>query len=247
MVTRFMHPRSASHEHLSTPFLASDYAADGQKHLLLAASGSVATIKLPKIAEALSQHQNLSIRIVLTKAAAKFLSGQSGEQPDLQYLQTIPNVDGISLDDDEWTDPWTRGAGILHIELRRWAHLLVIAPLSANSLAKITTGLADNLLLAIVRAWDTTGTTEANEGPRIVKRIVVAPAMNSAMWLHPITKKQIKTLQEDWGVDGGAEDRGWVEVLRPIEKTLACGDSGSGAMVEWTDIVSLVVSRLGLA
>ncbi|KAL8972611.1 MAG: hypothetical protein Q9183_000445 [Haloplaca sp. 2 TL-2023] len=247
MATRFMDPPSASHERLSTPFLASNYAADGKKHLLLAASGSVATIKLPKIAEALSHHQNLSIRIVLTKPAAKFLSGQSGEQPDLQYLQTIPNVDGISLDDDEWTDPWTRGAGILHIELRRWAHLLVIAPLSANSLAKITTGLADNLLLAIVRAWDTTGTTETNEGPRIVKRIIVAPAMNSAMWLHPITKKQIKTLQEDWGVDGKAEDPGWMEVLRPIEKTLACGDSGSGAMVEWTDIVSLVVSRLGLA
>ncbi|KAL8874188.1 MAG: hypothetical protein Q9174_000454 [Haloplaca sp. 1 TL-2023] len=241
-----MCPPSASHKQLSSPFLASNHAADGKKHLLLAASGSVATIKLPKIAQALSQHQNLSIRIVLTKAAARFLSGQSGEQPDLQHLQAIPNVDGIFLDDDEWSDPWTRGAGILHIELRRWAHMLVIAPLSANSLAKIATGLADNLLLAIVRAWDTTGTTETNEGPRTVKRIVVAPAMNSAMWLHPITKKQIKILEEDWGVDGGAEGSGWMEVLRPINKTLACGDLGSGAMVEWTDIISLVESRLDL-
>lgn len=230
------------HQEPFTPFLASNHNADGKKHLLLAASGSVATIKLPKIAEAFSQNQSLSICIVLTKAAEKFLAGQSDEQPALQYLRTIPNVDGIFLDDDEWTDPWTRGAGILHLELRRWLDLLVIAPLSANSLAKITAGLADNLLLSIVRAWDTTGVT--NNSPRAVKRIIVAPAMNTAMWLHPITKKQIKTLQEDWGVDGGPE--GWMEVLKPIEKTLACGDSGSGAMVEWTDIVSVILTRLDL-
>ncbi|KAL8738987.1 MAG: hypothetical protein Q9181_000269 [Wetmoreana brouardii] len=230
-----------SHHH-TAPFVASNYTADGKKHLLLAASGSVATIKLPKIAEALARYQKLSVRIVLTKAAANFLAGQSDEQPRLQYLRTIPNVDSIFRDDDEWTEPWTRGAGILHIELRRWADLLVIAPLSANSLAKITTGLSDNLLLSIVRAWDTTGVTQDRE--RAAKRIIVAPAMNTAMWLHPITKKQIKTLQEDWGVEGGPD--GWVEVLKPIEKTLACGDSGDGAMVDWTNIVSVIETRLAL-
>ncbi|KAL9604086.1 MAG: hypothetical protein Q9179_001975 [Wetmoreana sp. 5 TL-2023] len=230
-----------SHEH-TAPFVASNYAADGKKHLLLAASGSVATIKLPKIAEALARYQKLSIRIVLTKAATNFLAGQSDEQPRLQYLRTIPNVDSIFRDEDEWTEPWTRGAGILHIELRRWADLLVIAPLSANSLAKITTGLSDNLLLSIVRAWDTTGVTE--DRLRAAKRIIVAPAMNTAMWLHPITRKQIKTLQDDWGVEGGPD--GWVEVLKPIEKTLACGDSGNGGMVDWTNIVSAIVTQLAL-
>ncbi|KAI4278129.1 MAG: hypothetical protein LQ337_001273 [Flavoplaca oasis] len=233
---------STSHDKSPVPFLASDHVSDGRKHLLLAASGSVATIKLPKMAEALSHHKNLSVRIVLTKAAQNFLAGQSEEQPTLHHLQSIPNVDSVFLDQDEWTEPWTRGAGILHIELRRWSDLLVIAPLSANSLAKMTTGLADNLLLSVVRAWDATITTA--EDARVVKRIIVAPAMNTAMWLHPVTKKQMKILEEDWGVDGRA--KGWIEVLKPVEKTLACGDPGSGAMKEWADIVSIIEERLSL-
>ncbi|KAL8842862.1 MAG: hypothetical protein Q9176_002498 [Flavoplaca citrina] len=194
------------------------------------------------MAEALSHHKNLSVRIVLTKAAQSFLAGQSEEQPTVQHLQSIPNVDSVFLDEDEWTEPWTRGAGILHIELRRWSDLLVIAPLSANSLAKMTTGVADNLLLSVVRAWDTTVTTA--EVARAVKRIIVAPAMNTAMWLHPVTKKQMNVLEEEWGADGRAN--GWIEVLKPVEKTLACGDPGSGAMKEWTDIVSIIEERLSL-
>ena len=225
----------------STPFVAADSANDGKHHLLLAASGSVATIKLPSIVEALSHHTNISIRILLTQSARNFLAGQSAEQPRLETLRDVPNVDGIYLDEDEWSKPWTRGGGILHIELRRWAHLLVIAPLSANSLAKMTVGLADNLLLSVVRAWDTTGEIE---GGQKRKRIIVAPAMNTAMWRHPITKKQLRVLEEDWGV-GGKND-GWVEVLRPIEKELACGDVGDGAMKDWKDIVSVTELRLGL-
>ncbi|KAI4264214.1 MAG: hypothetical protein L6R42_000680 [Xanthoria sp. 1 TBL-2021] len=204
------------------------------------------------MAEALSCHKGLSVRIVLTKAAENFLAGQSDEQPTLQYLRSIPNIDGVFLDQHEWTEPWTRGAGILHIELRRWSDLLVIAPLSANSLAKMTTGLADNLLLSVVRAWDTTGATDHTASA--VKKIIVAhmlirilfpAAMNTAMWLHPITKKQIKILEEDWGAVG--KPNGWVEVLEPIDKMLACGDPGSGAMREWTDIVSAIEDRLTLS
>lgn len=225
----------------STPFVAADHANDGKRHLLLAASGSVATIKLPSIVGALSQHSNLSVRIVLTKSAQNFLAGQSAEQPPLETLRDVQNVDGIYLDEDEWSKPWTRGGGILHIELRRWAHILVIAPLSANSLAKMTMGLADNLLLSVVRAWDTTGEVEG-VGKR--KRIIVAPSMNTAMWRHPIGKKQLKVLEEDWGVN--SKDGGWVEVLRPIEKELACGDVGDGAMREWKEIVSVIEQRLEL-
>jgi phosphopantothenoylcysteine decarboxylase len=225
----------------STPFVAADHANDGKRHLLLAASGSVATIKLPSIVAALSHYTNLSVRIVLTKSAQNFLAGQSAEQPALEALNNVRNVDGIYLDEDEWSKPWTRGGGILHIELRRFAHLLVIAPLSANSLAKMTMGLADNLLLSVVRAWDTTGEIE---GAEMRKRIIVAPAMNTAMWRHPITKKQLRVLEEDWGV--GGKDDGWVEVLRPVEKELACGDVGDGAMTEWKDIVSVIEQRLDL-
>jgi len=68
--------------------------------------------------------------------------------------------------------------------------------------------------------------------------------MNTAMWRHPVTKKQIKVLEEDWGI--GGEVNGWIEVLRPVGKTLACCDSGDGAMREWTDIVSVIEERLNL-
>jgi phosphopantothenoylcysteine decarboxylase len=225
----------------SSPLIAANHQHDGKKHLLLAASGSVATIKIPNIVTALSQFSNLSIRIIVTASASQFLAGQSREQPSLASLSSLPNVDGIYHDEDEWAQPWTRGAGILHIELRRWADILVVAPLSANTLAKMVGGFADNLLLSVIRAWDTTGLIdERGEGGK--KRIVVAPAMNTAMWRHPITKRQIKVLETEWGVDGA----GWVEVLWPQEKELACGDVGDGAMKDWKEIVSVIEQRLAL-
>jgi phosphopantothenoylcysteine decarboxylase len=98
---------------------------DGKVHLLLASTGSVATIKLPLIISALSKHDNLSIRVMLTKAAAQFLAGQSEEQPTVASLASLPNVDGVYFDEDEWVEPWTRGASILHIELRRQASVTV--------------------------------------------------------------------------------------------------------------------------
>lgn len=232
-------------------FRASDYIGDGKHHLLLAASGSVATIKIPNILNALSHHTNLSIRLIFTKSAINFLAGQSAEQPSLESLRSIPNVDDIFLDDDEWVHPWKRGEAILHIELRRWAHLLVIAPLSANTLAKITSGFSDNLLTSVVRAWDTTGLVEATAqgfeiGQMSKKRIIVALAMNTAMWRHPITKRQIRILEEEWAVSSGDETKsdGWFEVLRPQEKELACGDVGDGAMKDWKEIVEVILQRL---
>lgn len=158
---------------------------DGKKHLLLAASGSVATIKIPLIVTTLLAHHppsTLSIRILLTASATNFLAGQSAEQPLLSSLRSIPGVDGIYTDEDEWgrgdtvgaeEGVWRRGGTILHIELRRWADVLVITPLSANTLAKIVSGLCDNLLTSVVRAWDVDGRVDGQK-----KRILVAPAMN---------------------------------------------------------------------
>lgn len=157
---------------------------DGKTHLLLAASGSVATIKLPQIVTTLlSRHppSQLSIRLVLTSSAAHFLAGQSAEQPPLSSLLQIPGVDGIYLDADEWgrgdtvgtEGVWTRGGSVLHIELRRWADLMAIVPLSANTLAKVVNGICDNLLTSVVRAWDADGRIDGRR-----KRILAAPAMN---------------------------------------------------------------------
>ncbi|KAK6517352.1 hypothetical protein TWF281_004008 [Arthrobotrys megalospora] len=241
-------PPHASPSDIPTPqtaFKASSYASDGKTHILLAATGSVASIKIPLILSALSKYSNTSVRLVFTTSSLLFL-------PPLTELLKIPNVDGIHLDHHEWprglssnpanaketipsdiseqegqeTSIWAKiGDPILHIELRRWADILMIAPLSANSLAKVVGGFSDNLLLSVVRAWDTN------------RPIAVAPAMNTLMWDHPVTKTQVRVLEEEWK---------WFRVLRPVEKMLACGDSGSGAMKEWSAIVAWVVEEMKL-
>jgi len=238
----------------SGAFRAQDYVNDSKIHLLIASTGSVATIKLPLILRTLSTKwkSQLSIRVILSKSALEFLHGQSTEQPHYTTLAQIDGVDGVYTDSDEWTNPaWTRDVPILHVELRRWADALLIAPLSANSLAKIVNGMADNLVTSVIRAWDTTGSIDlirpsiGNVGRTKagVKRIWVAPAMNTAMWSHPITAKQMKVLEEEWGEENG----GWFTILQPVSKVLACGDVGLGAMMEWTDIISSIESGLGLS
>ncbi|XP_033940479.1 phosphopantothenoylcysteine decarboxylase isoform X2 [Gymnodraco acuticeps] len=117
---------------------------------------------------------------------------------------------------------WTqRSDPVLHIELRRWADLFVIAPLDANTLGKIANGICDNLLTCVVRAWDTS------------RPLLFCPAMNTAMWQHPITAQQVSRLTEF----------GYVEIPC-IAKKLVCGDEGKGAMAEVSTIVSVVKQYL---
>lgn len=94
---------------------------DGRIHLLLAATGSVATIKIPCIINALAPHAHkLSIRVILTNSAKNFLAGQAEEQPTVASLLSLPGVEAIYDDASEWgPEPWRRGADVLHIELRR--------------------------------------------------------------------------------------------------------------------------------
>lgn len=109
---------------LPTPFIAQQYTSDKKIHVLLAA----ATIKLPNIAEALCRNKNISIRILVTEPAEKFLSRQSSEQPVLENLLQIDGVDAIYRDEDEWSPSWTRGGPVLHIELRKcqWLYRYMI-------------------------------------------------------------------------------------------------------------------------
>jgi phosphopantothenoylcysteine decarboxylase len=101
--------------------------------------------------------------------------------------------------------------------------VLVIAPASANTLAKLAGGLADNLLTCVARAWDFAGG----------KPVLVAPAMNTAMWVHPLTAAHLAALAA-FGV----------RVVPPVSKALACGDVGVGALAPVADIVAAVVAAL---
>ena len=122
-------------------------------------------------------------------------------------------------DSDEWEGWAKRNDPVLHVELRKLADILLVAPLSANTMGKFANGLADNLITNVFRAWDF-----QNES------CVVAPAMNTFMYQNPITEIQEKFLQ----------DKLKVTVLPTVEKTLMCGDTGLGAMSEIEDIVNAV-------
>lgn len=113
----------------------------------------------------------------------------------------------------------------------------MIAPLSANTLAKMVHGISDSLLSSTILAWDTDGFVDGKK-----KKILVATAMNTAMFRNPITQRNLKLLNE---LMGGAD--GWVEELQTISKGLACGDVGQGAMATVETIVAAIEEKLGLA
>lgn len=250
------------------PFRSADYVNEQKTHLLLCASGSVATIKIPLICKALSKYYDrLSIRLILTTSAIQFLQGQSQEQPSLHEVGQIPGVDGIYTDADEWAHPWSRSgpAGstpILHIELRKWADIMCIAPLSANTMAKIVAGMSDNLITSVIRAWDSDASVDGLrsyfkelETKRLskengfsqkdvcdlmrTKKILLCPAMNTAMWRQPITSRHIRKLSKE-------TFKGYIEVLQPMSKALACGDVGDGAMVDYKELAGILKLRCSL-
>jgi phosphopantothenoylcysteine decarboxylase len=117
---------------------------------------------------------------------------------------------------DETSETWNKlGDKILHIDLRKWADILIIAPLSANTMAKIVHGLCDNLLTDVVRAWDYS------------KPFIVCPSMNTHMFENDPTSEQIEILTNRS-----------IIVIPPVIKTLACGDTGIGAMCDHQSIIN---------
>lgn len=220
--------------------------------VLLGVTGSVAAIKTPELYEGLTAagHQ---VKVVATRAALYFfdpaqltlLPGASPVTPSLR------NPEVVILDEDEWPGQergqrYRRGDAVLHIELRRWAEVLMIAPLDANTLAKLAVGLSDNCLTCIYRAWEPT------------RPVVLAPAMNTLMWQHPLTARHLRQLATDAGAappEGMTlEDLpGWINtrcsalhLISPDSRRLACGDIGVGALAPVDQIIQ-VVARLGIA
>ncbi|XP_053784838.1 phosphopantothenoylcysteine decarboxylase isoform X3 [Desmodus rotundus] len=146
----------------------------------------------------------LEVAVVTTERAKHFYSPQD-----------IPVT--LYSDADEWEMWKQRSDPVLHIDLRRWADLMLVAPLDANTLGKVASGICDNLLTCVIRAWDRR------------KPLLFCPAMNTAMWEHPITSQQVGQLQAF----------GYVEIPC-VAKKLVCGDQGLGAMAEVDTIVDKV-------
>ncbi len=202
--------------------------------IVLGVTGSVAAMRTPALWEALRTHGH-QVRIVATEPSLYFFNPS--------VLGSTP-AEAVSLfrDADEWPEPsYRRGDPVLHIELRKWADLLIIAPLDANTLAKFALGLADNLLTCLFRAWD------------FEKPVILAPAMNTRMWQSPVTHRHLSQLLDDWG-DGGQESDWSLDeadslfarhapnliLVPPQSKRLACGDVGIGGMAEVATIAETV-------
>jgi phosphopantothenoylcysteine decarboxylase/phosphopantothenate--cysteine ligase len=172
--------------------------------VLLGVSGGIAAYKAAELIRRL-RAEGAEVRVVMTAAAHAFITPLT-----LQALSGNP-VRGALLDP-------AAEAGMDHIELARWADLVVVAPASADLMARLAAGLADDLLATLALA---------TEAP-----LVLAPAMNQRMWLHPATQANAARLAE----------RG-ARLLGPAEGEQACGETGPGRMLEPEAIVAALARR----
>ncbi|HKO56297.1 MAG TPA: bifunctional phosphopantothenoylcysteine decarboxylase/phosphopantothenate--cysteine ligase CoaBC [Thermoanaerobaculia bacterium] len=174
--------------------------------IVLGVSGGIAAYKTPELVRRL-QDGGAEVRVIVTQHGAHFVSPLS--------LAAVSN-NGVIL--DQWSD--TGHGGVDHIELARWAELLLIAPATANIIAKLAHGIADDQLTTYALA---------HRGP-----VVVAPAMNTQMLLHPTVGENLGRLQA----------RG-VDVIEPDAGLLACGDEGAGRMPDPPVIIDRICAHFG--
>ncbi len=175
-------------------------------NILHGLTGSVATTLFSKISDKYisEKDKGIDVQYVLTNTSRIFIR------------RPLPYTERILCDHSEW-DLYEMNKRVLHIELVQWADVFVIAPLSANTLAKLANGICDNLLTCVARAWD------------FKKPFIVAPAMNNLMYSHPITEQHLTTIKS-WGVT----------IVPPQTKKLFCGTYGLGAMAEIDDIMEKI-------
>jgi phosphopantothenoylcysteine decarboxylase/phosphopantothenate--cysteine ligase len=168
------------------------------KKILLGITGSIAAYKIPELIRQL-RAQNYDVKIVMTKAAKSFVTPLT-----LQCLSNNPVYEKLLDPEVEMT--------MGHIELARWADLILIAHASANCIAKLAHGMADDLLSTLCLVAQCP--------------IMLAPAMNQQMWLNLATQDNIKILQQ----------RG-IQIWGPASGEQACGEVGPGRMLEPEEIV----------
>jgi len=166
---------------------------DSSGRVLLGVTGGIAAYKAAELASLLTK-QGRAVRVVMTRAAHNFIT------PLTFAALTDHPVAGNMFDPEQET-------AIGHIELARWAQVVVVAPATANFIAKAAAGLADDLLTTLLLA-----TTAP---------LLVAPAMNPQMYAHPAVQENLETLR-----------RRGVELVGPAQGRTACGEEGAGRMAE---------------
>jgi len=174
-----------------------------QKNVLLGVSGGIAAYKTPDIVRKLTA-KGANVRVVLTESATHFVSPLA--------LQAVSGhkVSSLLLDEDA-------EAGMGHIELARWADYFMVAPATANTIAKLAHGLADDLLTTLALA---------TKAP-----IFIAPAMNQQMWAAQATSDNMDIVS----------NRGAI-ILGPAAGEQACGDIGYGRMLEPQELANAVAA-----
>ncbi|MFS1701324.1 bifunctional phosphopantothenoylcysteine decarboxylase/phosphopantothenate--cysteine ligase CoaBC [Alteromonas sp. AMM-1] len=173
------------------------------KNVVLGVTGGIAAYKTPDLVRKLTA-QGAKVRVVLTQSATHFVSELS-----LQAVSGNP----VSTD---LLDP-TAEAAMGHIELAKWADILLIAPATANTIAKLANGIADDLLTTLFLAT--------------TAQVVIAPAMNQQMWKAIPTQTNLNRIQHYGAL-----------LVGPADGEQACGDVGPGRMLEPQDIVESLIT-----
>ena len=174
--------------------------------VLLGVTGGIAAYKAAELVRRL-RDAGAEVRVVMTESAGRFVTAL-----------TFQALSGNPVRSSLWDEGAEAAMG--HIELARWAEEVLIAPASADTIARLAQGRADDLLSTLVLA---------SSAP-----LSVAPAMNQQMWAHPATRANIDLLRQ----------RG-VRVLGPASGSQACGDVGDGRMLEPDDIVQGLLQARG--
>ena len=178
-------------------------ALAGQR-VLLVITGGIAAYKALELIRRLKD-QGARVRCVLTKGGAQFVTPLS-----------VAALSGEPVHDDLFS--LTQETDMGHIRLSREADLMVVAPASADFLAKMAHGLANDLASAVLLATDTP--------------VLVAPAMNAQMWANPATQRNVATLMADG-----------INFVGPTEGDLACGEVGPGRMVESAALLTAITAQ----
>lgn len=167
------------------------------KKIILAVTGSIAAYKTPELVRQFIK-AGAEVRVIITSSAGAFVSPLS-----LETVSKHPVYNNIS-DGSQWNN---------HVELGRWADVMLVAPCSANTLAKFARGMCNNLVCAVYLS--------------ATCPVLIAPAMDEDMWLHPATKRNLEKVKEYGNT-----------IIPPAHGELASGLIGQGRMAEPADIVS---------